>query len=105
MTAHDRSVASSEEDLEILVEVNGEAWLRVDSFKSSGQADRVYVLEVERNGSAEVRFGDGEKGQLPPTGATISAHYRCGEGAAGNAKDRELKIRFIRRRRCWWLRR
>lgn len=105
MTAHDRTVAPSDEDLQILVEVNGEAWIRVDNFKSSGPVDKHYVLEVEGNGSGEVRFGDGERGQQPPSGATISTHYRYGGGAAGNVKDRELKIRFIRHRRCWWLKR
>lgn len=103
MTAQDRSVATSDEDVHILVEVNGEAWIRVGDFKSSGPADKHYILEVEGNGSGEIRFGDGERGQQPPSGATISAHYRYGGGAAGNVKDRELKIRFIRRRRCWWL--
>ena len=93
---------TSDDTLQILIEVNGDSWIRVADFKSSGPTDKHYVLEVEGEGSGEVRFGDGARGQQPPSGATISAHYRNGGGVAGNAKDRELKIRFTRRRRCWW---
>lgn len=57
MTAQDRTVATSDEDVQILVEVNGEAWIRVGNFKSSWPADKHYILEVEGNGSGEVSSG------------------------------------------------
>lgn len=92
---------NSDDSLQILIEVDDESWTRVADFKSSGPTDKHYALKVTEEGSAEVRFGDGERGRQPPAGATISTHYRHGGGAEGNVKNEELKIRFIRRRRCW----
>ena len=92
-----------DERLQILIEVNGEPWIRVDNFKSSGPRDNHYVVEIDGNGSSEISFGDGEMGRRPPSGAAISTHYRDVSGAAGNVMGEQLKIRFIRRRHRWWL--
>jgi hypothetical protein len=48
MTAPDRTVASSDEDVQILVEVNGEAWTRVDNFKSSGLVAETLTVSESR---------------------------------------------------------
>jgi len=42
------------------------------------------VVEVERDGTAYLRFGDGTNGMLPPRGAEFQASYRVGNGKAGN---------------------
>lgn len=46
--------------------------------------DREFVAEIEEDGRARLRFGDGEHGAAPETGATFLATYRMGGGRAGN---------------------
>jgi hypothetical protein len=43
-----------------------------------------FVVEIENEGLATLRFGDDEYGQLPETGTTFAATYRIGNGGAGN---------------------
>ncbi len=45
---------------------------------------RGFVVETERDGTAYLRFGDGEHGSAPSPGDTFSAQYRIGNGSAGN---------------------
>ncbi len=82
------------EEIQISVEINGEVWTRVNSFRHSGPEDKHYVVEVERNGGAIIKFGDGKKGRRPSPGSDITAHYRNGAGASGNLSRKRLKISF-----------
>jgi hypothetical protein len=51
----------------------------------SGPQDRHVLVETEHDGRAWLRFGDGVHGARPPTGADgVTAHYRVGNGTAGN---------------------
>ena len=43
-----------------------------------------FVVEIERDGIAALRFGDDEYGQQPESGTTFTATYRVGNGSAGN---------------------
>jgi hypothetical protein len=43
-----------------------------------------FVVEVEDDGIARLRFGDGVNGTLPLPGYTFTATYRVGNGTAGN---------------------
>jgi predicted phage baseplate assembly protein len=43
-----------------------------------------FVLEVESDGRAFVRFGDDVLGKRPSANATFTARYRVGNGVAGN---------------------
>jgi hypothetical protein len=43
-----------------------------------------FVVEVENDGTAFLRFGDATNGMKPQTGAIFSAGYRVGIGARGN---------------------
>jgi hypothetical protein len=43
-----------------------------------------FVVEVERDGTAYLRFGDGINGMLPEPTASFTANYRVGLGVAGN---------------------
>lgn len=43
-----------------------------------------FVVEAESDGSVRLRFGDGFLGRRPGPGATFTARYRVGNGAAGN---------------------
>jgi len=43
-----------------------------------------FVVEIENDGIASLRFGDDEYGQLPEPGTSFEANYRVGNGTAGN---------------------
>ena len=66
----------------LLVTIGGSPWREVASLESSGPRDRVYVVDRGADGSATVRFGDGQHGKTPPAGARVHATY--GPGARGN---------------------
>jgi predicted phage baseplate assembly protein len=42
------------------------------------------VVEVEHDGNATLRFGDGRHGRRPDAGTAFTATYRVGNGRAGN---------------------
>jgi hypothetical protein len=59
-------------------------WTPVRDLLDSGAADAHFVAEIEDDGTARLRFGDGKLG-LPPQALTaFEATYRAGNGAAGN---------------------
>jgi len=51
---------------------------------NSGSGDLHFVVEMDNDGHALLRFGNGELGQLPEAGADFFATYRIGNGLAGN---------------------
>jgi Baseplate J-like protein len=51
---------------------------------SSGADDNDYVVEMDNQARARLRFGDGEMGRAPQSGEHFVASYRVGNGAAGN---------------------
>jgi len=55
----------------------------VDLLASDAFAAR-FVAEVENDGGARLRFGDGERGRRPEPGTAFAARYRVGNGAAGH---------------------
>jgi predicted phage baseplate assembly protein len=57
------------------------SWTPVASFVASTAADTHYVTDAE---NAEILFGDGQNGRVPPAGAAIIAVTRIINGAAGN---------------------
>jgi hypothetical protein len=54
-----------------------------DLLSSDGSA-RVFVPEIEHDGSVYLRFGDDQYGMAPETGVTFYATYRVGNGRIGN---------------------
>ena len=63
-------------------EGNGVRWTRVDDFLASNRESLHFTLNPT---TGEVRFGDGERGRIPPAGQEILAvEYRYGGGARGN---------------------
>jgi hypothetical protein len=50
----------------------------------SAESDQVFVVEVESDGTATLRFGDDTNGKRPEPGTAFVASYRIGNGAAGN---------------------
>ncbi len=62
-----------------------EVWVGWESrphLRASTPGDRHYVLD---RGTGQMRFGDGDRGRVPPLGADILAReYRSGGGSTGN---------------------
>jgi hypothetical protein len=58
------------------------AYTQVDDFLDSSTTDRHFIVSVDENDRATVRFGNNTNGAIP-TG-TISFTYKTGGGAAGN---------------------
>ena len=46
--------------------------------------DRVYTLRFDKNGVAEIVFGDGIQGSRPSSGGNVVASYRFGAGIGGD---------------------
>jgi hypothetical protein len=59
-------------------------WRVVPDLLASGADDRDVVVEVDDEGFAHLRFGDGRLGRRPDAGSYFSACYRVGGGTAGN---------------------
>lgn len=59
-------------------------WKPRRDLLESGPTDRGFVVEVEADGTAYVRFGDGDAGLSPKSGFRFLATYRVGNGTPGN---------------------
>jgi hypothetical protein len=66
--------------------VNGKTttWTPEPDLLESGESDPVFVVEVESDGTATLRFGDNINGKTPDTGTSFVASFRVGNGTAGN---------------------
>ncbi|HEY7875598.1 MAG TPA: putative baseplate assembly protein, partial [Actinomycetota bacterium] len=62
----------------------GEAWRARADLLGSGSDSAEFVVEVEHDGAAHLRFGDGVHGRRVEPGASFTATYRVGNGTAGN---------------------
>src|SRR5271166_2924462 len=65
-------------------DVTTETWSPRLDLLESGESDTVFVVEVESDGTATLRFGDDTNGRIPESGTEFFAHYRIGNGTAGN---------------------
>jgi hypothetical protein len=61
-----------------------EAWEPRHDLLGSRPEDRHFVVEIDNDRRAHLRFGDGESGRIPDAGMTFQAVYRNGNGPAGN---------------------
>ncbi|HEU5099890.1 MAG TPA: putative baseplate assembly protein [Roseiflexaceae bacterium] len=62
----------------------GETWQPQRDLLNSAGDEPEFVLEIENDGRARVRFGDDENGRRPNAGETFYARYRTGAPLAGN---------------------
>ncbi|HXZ39744.1 MAG TPA: putative baseplate assembly protein [Terriglobales bacterium] len=67
-------------------------WTPQQDLLESGEFDPVFVVEVESDGTATLRFGDGTNGQIPDEGTVFTANYRIGNGTAGNIGAGSLQL-------------
>jgi predicted phage baseplate assembly protein len=61
-----------------------ETWSPMFDLLGSDRFATELVAEVESDGIAQLRFGDGERGRQPEQGSEFDAVYRIGNGRAGN---------------------
>jgi predicted phage baseplate assembly protein len=59
-------------------------WTAARDLLRSSPNDRNFVVEIEADGEAQLRFGDDTNGMRPPEGTTFEATYRVGNGRRGN---------------------
>jgi len=59
-------------------------WTVEQDLLENKSLDRVFVVEVDTDGTAMLRFGDDTSGKRPDSGTTFTASYRIGNGSAGN---------------------
>jgi predicted phage baseplate assembly protein len=59
-------------------------WNCKPDLLESGESDPDFVVEVESDGTATLRFGDDTDGRVPDTGTAFVAAYRIGNGTSGN---------------------
>ncbi|HEU4596498.1 MAG TPA: putative baseplate assembly protein [Pyrinomonadaceae bacterium] len=63
-----------------------------------GDRRRFFVAEIDDEGRAHLRFGEGEAGRAPEPGMKLGATYRVGNGAAGNVGPEAISHLVMRRR-------
>jgi hypothetical protein len=74
----------------------GPTWnARYDLLDSNGD-DRYFVAEIDDDGAAHLRFGDSELGRLPDANTSFQAHYRLGNGPAGNVGRETITYLVLR---------
>lgn len=61
---------------------SGRDWSPERDLLNSGRYDRTFAAEVDDDGHAVLRFGDGLNGMLPFS--SLTASYRVGNGSGGN---------------------
>jgi hypothetical protein len=66
-------------------------WHPKRDLLSSGSDAKDFVVEVETDGTAYLRFGDGKHGSRPESQTKFEATYRIGNGVAGNIGAEALK--------------
>jgi Baseplate J-like protein len=87
---YDASEAIPEITLSGLFETNLTTWTPESNLLESGASDPNFVVEVEYDGTAHLRFGDNINGQFPESGTAFSTTYRIGNGTAGNVGAESL---------------
>ena len=65
-------------------------WTPLQNLLASGAEDTNFVVEVEADNTATLRFGDGTNGLTPPTNTDFMATWRVGNGTAGNVGAESL---------------
>jgi Baseplate J-like protein len=68
----------------VVLRGEGEDWHPQRDLLASDRFAAEFVVEMEEDGQAHLRFGDGVRGRRPATGTRFNASYRIGNGTAGN---------------------
>ncbi len=71
-----------------------EKWNLKRDLMESDRFSADFLVEMEADGEARLRFGNGVTGKKPPAGTTFITTYRVGNGRAGNV-DHEAITRIV----------
>jgi hypothetical protein len=82
-----------------LTSVPAHSWTSRYDLIGSGPADWDFVVEIDNEGVANLRFGDGDLGAQPPARMTFQAEYRVGNGTAGNVGSESISRMVLRNER------
>lgn len=69
---------------QVTLQEGDETWTVQRDLLSSGRFAREFVVEMDEDGSAALRFGDGVLGREPAGGSRLQPIYRVGSGRGGN---------------------
>jgi hypothetical protein len=69
---------------QIWLSTSSNQWQPHRTLLNSNAEAADFVVEVDDDGTASLRFGDDEYGQRPAVGTAFTAIYRIGNGSAGN---------------------
>ena len=64
--------------------IDGHTWAVTESLADKSESEEVFTAEIDAWRRAEIFFGDGRNGKIPPEGERITARYRIGGGIVGN---------------------
>jgi hypothetical protein len=67
-----------------LLSDDGTTWIAVEDLLEEDSSFYGFIPEIDTNGIANLRFGDGTYGASPDPGLGFTATYRTGNGSAGN---------------------
>jgi hypothetical protein len=71
-------------EISVLDAAGDQRWEPRRDLLASDRFAAEFVAETETGGLTQLRFGDGEYGLLPREDSLLTAHYRTGNGTAGN---------------------
>lgn len=76
--------------------VEEQQWQAQLDLLSSQSGDPHFVAELDEEGRAHLRFGNGEMGKRPEVGMIFQAKYRIGNGLAGNVGAEAISHLIVR---------
>jgi hypothetical protein len=80
----DKAEASTDEPASTPTWPSTYDWTAVNDLLASGRDDRHVAVEIDDEGLARIRFGEGVNGYQPAAGWRFRARYRVGNGVIGN---------------------
>ncbi len=63
---------------------DSKTWTAERSLLADSATDPHFVVEIESDGTARLRFGDDVNGSRPASDSAVTATYRIGNGTSGN---------------------
>ena len=76
---------------------SAETWESRQDLLESGSDDRHFVVEIDDERRAYLRFGDGRCGRMPDAGTQFHVRWRVGNGAIGNIGAEAVRRIVFRR--------
>jgi len=81
------------DDSTAVLTVNATAWTRVRDFINSTPLDEHYVVQLTGTDQAQIIFGNGDQGRIPPVGASNIAYtFRFGAENDGNVGANRITL-------------